>query len=165
MEPIQAGEILTFEGVEVYTKNFDGNKFGPGGQRSLGFYVDPQVAAELEDRDCPGLKWTDRWDDAPEDWESRPWIKASIGFNYRPPAIYQITTRGARALDQFTIDNLQRAKIDGPIDVAVRVAPWEMNGNVGLKLWVTEMYVRIEETALAAKYAHLIQEGEENDDE
>ena len=162
MTDVQPGEVLTFEEVEVYTKNFDGNKFGRGGQKTVGFYIDPEIAAELEDRACPGLKWTERWDNAPEDWVSRPWLKASIGFSYRPPSIYQITTRGARRLDEFTVDNLQRAKIDGPIDISVRVAPWERNGETGLKLWVTEAYIRIEETPLAEKYAHLIEEGEDD---
>lgn len=165
MNEIQPGEVLTFEEVDVYTKNFDGQKFGPGGQRSVGFYISEETAEELEQRGCPGLKWTSKWDDAPEDWVSRPWLKASIGFGYRPPSIYQITTRGARRLDEYTVDNLQRARIDGPIDISVRVAPWEMNGNTGLKLWVTEAYVRIEETALAEKYAHLIEEGEDDRDD
>lgn len=164
MKEIEAGEVLTFEGVEVYTKNFDGEKFGKGGTRSVGFFIDEDTARELEDRNCPGLKWTKEYDDAPEDWASRPWIKASIGFQYRPPSIVQITSRGARRLDEHTVDNLQRAKIDGPIDISVRVAPWEMNGETGLKLWVTELYCHIEETALAAKYAHLLDEGDSEDD-
>lgn len=165
MEPVQPGEILTFEGVEVYTKNFDGNKFGPGGTRSVGFFISEEAARELEERDMPGLKWTKPYDNAPEDWVSRPWLKASIGFGFRPPTIMQITSRGGRRLDEHTIDLLQNAKIDGPIDISVRVAPWERNGDSGLKLWVTEAYIKIEETPLAAKYAHLIEEGEEYADD
>lgn len=162
---IQAGEVLTFEGVDVYTKNFDGNKFGPGGQPSIGFFVSEEAGRELEERGLPGLKWTKEREDAPDGWVSQPWVKASIGFGFRPPTIVQITSRGGRRLNEHTVGGLQEARIDGPIDISVRVAAYEFNGATGLKLWVTEAYIKIEETPLAAKYGHLIEEGEDYDDE
>lgn len=168
MQDVKQGEVLTFQGVDVYSKNFRGDKFGPGGTPSIGFFIDEDTAKELAERNCPGLKWTKPYEDAPEDWVSRPWIKASMGYKARPPSIYQITSRGARLLDADTLGVLQNAKIDGPIDIAVRAASYDVNGTVGIKLWVTEAYIKIEESVLAAKYAHLLEEGEleaHNEDE
>ena len=174
-EPFKAGDVISFENVGVYSKNFDGNKFSVGGPRTVGFFIDdpetkitvkghgPVSLEEFLAMDCPAVKETTPYEGMPEDWEPRLWVKASIGYNYRAPSIYQITNR-KQLLDEQTIDGLQRARISGPMDIEVRVAAWEMQGKTGLKLWVTEAYIPIVMSLLSEKYANLM-DGDDDDED
>ena len=146
------GDIVTFENVQLYGRNFSGQRFGDD-KRSFGFFLTPEQAEEMS-RDGWNVKYTKppKNSEPPTDWEPRPWLKVNIGFKYRPPKIIQITSRNRTALDEESIDTLDWASIQ-EVDLSVRARFWEVNGNAGLSAYLYELYVTLEESPLALKYA------------
>lgn len=151
---VNQGDIITFENVQLFGRNFSGTKFDDG-KRSFGFFLDPEQAEDMI-RDGWNVKYTKppKNGNVPDDWEPRPWLKVALGFKYRPPKILQITSRGRTVLDEEAVDTLDWASIQ-EVDLSIRARFWEVNGNTGLMAYLYELYVTLEESPLALKYAQL----------
>lgn len=146
-------EELSIQNARIKFRNFSGKeaKYNAAGKRVFSVVLPTEYATRLEEDG-----WNIRWyDPDPEDDPSDPGearIKVEIRFENRPPKIVQITSRGQTRLDETTVGMLDYADFKN-VDVVIRPYNWEVNGKSGVKAYLKELYVTIEESVFAEKYA------------
>lgn len=148
-------ENIYFENAEITFKNFSGRptKY----QRQEGFRTfsvvvdDPDMAQHLSE---------DGWNvrilrprnegDAP-----RHVLDVSINFNFwKKPEIYMICDGHKTRLDEEDLNILDGADIITS-DIVVRPRLWDDNGTTRIKAYLQELYVTIQQSRFAAKYADM----------
>lgn len=143
-------ENLVIEDARIIFKNFSGkpSKFNAEGKRNFCVYIPEDKVSELQD-DGWNIKWTKPRD---VDEEPKAYIQVSINYGVIPPKIYMITSNNKNLLDEETVGSLDYAEIKY-IDLIIRPYIWEVNGKSGIKAYVKNMYVTIEEDYFADKYS------------
>lgn len=146
---------LIIENARIIFRNFAGKetKFNRPGNRNFGVVI--------EDHDVvPGLK-SDGWNVRrlePREEGDEPlfYLPVSVRFDIFPPSVFVITSRShiKTQLEEDSIARLDYADIK-QVDLEIRPHHWEVNGGTGLKAYLKNMYVVIEEDILAEKYAYL----------
>lgn len=148
-------ENIYFENAEITFKNFSGRptKY----QRQEGFRTfsvvvdDPDMAQHLSE---------DGWNvrilrprnegDIPKHV-----LDVSINFNFwKKPEIYMICDGHKTKLDEEDLDILDGADIVTS-DIVVRPRLWDDNGTTRIKAYLQELYVTIQQSRFAAKYADM----------
>lgn len=147
---VQPNEIVTFQDVTLFARNFAGTKFGDG-KRTFGFILDVDTAQAMLADGWPVKQTRPPKENVPEDWEPRWWLKVNVSYKFRPPKVVTIGSRGMVALDEEALDVLDWASFE-TVDLSVRARFWEMNGTTGLQAQLSEMYATLEESPLAIKY-------------
>ena len=148
-------ENIYFENAEITFKNFSGRptKY----QRQEGFRTfsvvvdDPDMAQHLSE---------DGWNvrilrPRNEGDTSKHVLDVSINFNFwKKPEIYMICDGHKTKLDEEDLDILDGADIITS-DIVVRPRLWDDNGTTRIKAYLQELYVTIQQSRFAAKYADM----------
>ena len=156
-------EPLLLTETQIIFRNFSGkgDKFNPEGTRNFNVLLDD---VELVHR-----LLADGWNvrDIPiRDPEDAPTFRLEVKVNYsgRPPKIYMVTTASKKLIDESAVSVLDWVDIVS-VDLIINPYYWEVSGKKGIKAYLKELYVVVNESVLDRKYADLPDSSEVPPDE
>lgn len=142
-------ENIIVENAKIAFKNFSGKEgqFNPEGKRNFCLILDHELAEKLH---ADG--WNVRTLKPKDDGEiPQPYIQVSVSFLAKPPKIVLVTSRGKTLLTEETVGMLDWAEITN-VDLSVTPYQWSVAGKNGVKAYLKNMYVTIQEDEFEKKY-------------
>ena len=142
---------LIIENAHILFRNFSGveSKFNREGDRNFCVMIDdPQKAQQMMDNGWNVKTLAPREDGD----ETKYYIQVTVRFDNFPPRVIMVTRKKQTPLTEETVGNLDFAEIRN-VDLTINPSKWEVNGKTGLKAYLKEMYVAIEESVFADKYS------------
>lgn len=147
---------IVIEGAQITFKNFSGKEgqFNPAGKRNFCVLLDNDLAKALE-ADGWNVRWLEPRDDQEEE---QGYLQVAVSYSYIPPKIIMISSRGKTILDDESVGILDWADI-ATVDLIIRPYNWVLhegtkNEKSGVKAYVKNMYVKIEEDEFEKKWAN-----------
>lgn len=143
---------ITIENAHVMFRNFSGeeSKFNTAGKRNFCVQLDSKLADDLE-KDGWAVKRREPIQDGDDEF---CFLQVAVSFDNIPPNIWLVTSRNKTRLNRQTVGQLDYADIKR-VDVVIRPYNWEVNGKTGVKAYVKNMYVTIDEDELDQMYADI----------
>lgn len=144
---------LIIEDARIMFRNFAGREqqFNSAGDRNFCLMLEPELAEQLK-RDGWNVKELRAREDGDE---PQPYLQVSVNYGKgRPPRVVLINSRGRLDLGADEVSILDYADIK-QIDVVINPYEWEVSGNSGIKAYLKNAFVTINEDALERKYADL----------
>ena len=143
---------LELENVSVIFKNFAGraSNFNDEGDRNFSVLIrDQEVAQQLMEQgwNIKELRSTDEFE------EVAYHLSVKVNYDsYYPPRIFIVKEGGElTALDEASVSYLDYARIQSA-DVQINPYSWSVSGKVGVKAYLSAMWVHIDATTLEKKY-------------
>lgn len=141
---------VVIEDAHLIWKNFSGEEtqFNRAGNRNFNVIIDnPEFAEELIKKG-----WNVKEKQARDEGDEPYYVLAcAISFKIRPPKIMAYTGHNKAELHEDTIGMLDYADIVN-VDLELNGSRWEVNGRSGIKAYVNELHVVIDEGAFGDKY-------------
>lgn len=146
---------IVLENARIMFRNFSGRatKYSPrGGIRTFCVIIDDPLKAQGYSDDGWNVRILPPRD---ENEEPKYYLQVQARFDNIPPKIYLVKQKGGGSLTQLTEDTVECLDYAEILNVDLRINPsvWEVNGKSGIKAYLKEMYVTIEEDEFADKYA------------
>lgn len=170
---------VTFEDAEIGFRNFEGREtmYTKKGDRSFVIFLPEDDARELENLGW-NIKWPKPLEDAFAEDNRNPYLAVSVGFEYSPAKIYQVTVLKTqeelinlgREQDANTIDGsltsstlLQPNKDEdevamldwaefSSVDLVIRPYNWSVSGKSGIKAYLKMGFFKLMVDDIAKKY-------------
>lgn len=148
---------LNIENARIGYKNFSGKegKYNAAGNRTFSVFIDDPDAAQQLISDGWNLKVRNKKDvEVGEEPKYHIPVSVKYGSDYYKPRIFQISSAGKVLLTEDTVGLLDYSIFEN-VDLSLRPYEWEVNGTSGIKAYVDEMYVTIQEGVFASKYSDI----------
>ncbi len=146
----QDGSMIVIEDAKIVLRNFAGKEgmYNREGDRNFKVLLDEETARTLSNDGWLVKQFKQREEGEPP----QSFIQVSVGFNYSPPRIVMLTSRGHTNLSENEVEVLDWVDIK-TIDLIIRPYNWSVSGNSGIKAYLKSLFVTIEEDYLELKYA------------
>lgn len=145
------GNNELFENAEVRFRNFRGAEgpFNSEGDRGFTLILDPERAKDLEAKG-----WTIKTTKPDENDEFKYFTRIKVKYNNYPPRVFLITSKGRLEMTEDEIGLLDGMDVAN-WDLVINPSNWEFNGNKGVKGYLKQAFVTMDENEFELKYMNL----------
>lgn len=142
---------LVLKDAEIRFKNFSGlpGQYNREGDRNFCVLLNhPDVDVEAMVADGWNVKMLKPRD---EDEAPTPYIQVAVSYKIKPPSVFMLTSRGKTELPEELVSMIDLADI-ARVDLTINPSFWDVNGNTGVKAYLKNIYVTIQENELDLMY-------------
>lgn len=153
---------ITIENADIAFRNFAGREgqYNAEGDRNFCIILDEENATLLskEGWNVKALKVRDEGD------EPRFYIQVSVNFKGRPPKLSMVNSKGRTIITEAECEILDWVDIK-QADVILNPYEWTVNGKSGIKAYLKNLVVIMDEDELDLKYSDVPVVGEETEED